>query len=200
MVKFLFFPSRSGHWWSFGFPLIIWSIFHRFPNMILFLKFWTSTGYFSNSTGSSVTGRFSSFIDVIFESLSIYVFSKTITIWNYIQTYLSMEFSSFIITILWGHEFNSNSTFNIAMCHWIHQYVEVKSDLLFVFTNQVFHMIKQVHGLCRLSYEQGLRLNATSLSWASTTITRGENPCNYIIACRFLLFVSNLTPKLTSKV
>ena len=50
---------------SFGFSLLIWGTFHRFllNDGLILLKSWTSTCYFSNSTGSFVTSsRFALFI------------------------------------------------------------------------------------------------------------------------------------------
>ena len=50
---------------SFSFSLLIWGILHRFPLKwrAILLNSWTSTGCFSNATGSSVTSdRFSTFI------------------------------------------------------------------------------------------------------------------------------------------
>ena len=54
--------------WSFGFSLLSWGIFHRFPIKwwVIFLKSLIQTSYFSNSTCSFVTSsRFSPFIDVV---------------------------------------------------------------------------------------------------------------------------------------
>jgi hypothetical protein len=49
----------------FGFPLLNCGIFHKFlsKGSVISLQYWTSTGYFSNSTGSSVSNcRFSPII------------------------------------------------------------------------------------------------------------------------------------------
>ena len=53
--------SNRLHVVIFWFSSLVWGIFYRFPKwLVFFLKSWFSTGYFSNSTDSSVTdGRFS---------------------------------------------------------------------------------------------------------------------------------------------
>ena len=54
-VKILVFPTPTGDMlWSFGYSLINWGIFHKFKWLVIFLKSWNSTNYFSNSTNPLV--------------------------------------------------------------------------------------------------------------------------------------------------